>query len=178
METNELKQKTTVENLQNANEQLKQSLKDALISAEQFRKEAKEERDRANMLEVMLHSQSMADDRIKRKIVDDDEVRDLQHLCKGINEYNIQKLLELFVLMGDPNYWSEEIAKISMIISDLITRAEFDTDEDYIYPPDYAGAFYNLKMLYEAFLSMNKHTQKSFDVQFLVTTSRGKSCIQ
>ena len=33
METNELKQKTTVENLQNANEQLKQSLKGALISA-------------------------------------------------------------------------------------------------------------------------------------------------
>ena len=119
----------------------------------------------------------MADDRIKRKIVDDDEVRDLQYLCKGINEYNIQKLLELFVLMGDPNYWSEEIAKISMIISDLITRAEFDTDEDYIYPPDYASAFYNLKMLYEAFLSMNKHTQKSFDVQFLITTSSVESCI-
>ena len=53
METNELKQKTTVENLQNANEQLNQSLKDALISAEQFRKEAKEERERANMHEVM-----------------------------------------------------------------------------------------------------------------------------
>lgn len=175
METNELKQKTTVEDLLNTNEQLKQSLRDALIGAEQFRKEAKEERERANMLEDRL---SMADDRIKRKIVDNDEVRHLQYLCKGINEYNIQKLLELFVEIGDPNYWGEEIAKISMIISDLITRAEFDTDEDYIYPPDYASAFYNLKMLYEAFLSMDKkYIPKSFDVQFLVTTSSGKSCI-
>lgn len=174
METNELKQKTTVEE----NEQLKQSLRDALIGAEQFRKEAEKERERANMLEDRLYSQSMADDRIKRKIVDDDEVRDLQHLCKGINEYNIQKLLELFVEIGDPNYWGEEIAKISMIISDLITRAEFDNEEDYIYPPDYADAFYNLKMLYEAFLSMDKkYTSKSFDVQFLITTSSGKSCI-
>lgn len=178
METNELKQKTTVEDLLNTNEQLKQSLRDALIGAEQFRKEAEKERERANMLEDRLYSQSMADDRIKRKIVDDDEVRDLQHLCKNINEYNIQKLLELFVEIGDPNYWGEEIAKISMIISDLITRAEFDNEEDYIYPPDYADAFYNLKMLYEAFLSMDKkYTSKSFDVQFLVTTSSGKSCI-
>ena len=178
METNELKQKTTVEDLLNTNEQLKQSLRDALIGAEQFRKEAEKERERANMLEDRLYRQSMADDRIKRKIVNDDEVMDLQHLCKGINEYNIQKLLELFVEIGDPNYWSEEIAKISMIISDLITRAEFDTDEEYIYPPDYASAFYNLKMLYEAFLSMDKkYTPKSFDVQFLITTSSGKSCI-
>ena len=179
METNELKQKTTVENLQNANEQLKQSLKDALISAEQFRKEAKEERDRANMLEVMLHSQSMADDRIKRKIVDDDEVRDLQHLCKGINEYNIQKLLELFVY-EEPRSLSEEIAKISMIISDLITRASLENDDEaYIYPPDYANAFFYLKMLHETFLSMErKYTPKSFDVQFLVTTQCGESIIQ
>lgn len=179
METNELKQTTTVEDLLNTNEQLTQSLRDALIGAEQFRKEAEKERERANMLEDRLYRQSMADDRIKRKIVNDDEVRDLQHLCKGINEYNIQKLLELFVEIGDPNYWSEEIAKISMIISDLITRKALENDdEDYIYPPDYAEAFYNLKILYEAFLSMDKkYTPKSFDVQFLITAQCGESCI-
>lgn len=176
METNELKQTTTVEDLLNTNEQLTQSLRDALIGVEQFRKEAEKERERANMLEVRL---SMADDRIKRKVIDNDEVRDLQHLCKGINEYNIQKLLELFVEIGDPNYWSEEIAKISMIISDLITRKALENDdEEYIYPPDYAGAFYTLKILYEAFLSMDKkYTPKSFDVQFLITAQCGESCI-
>lgn len=176
METNELKQTTTVEDLLNTNEQLTQSLRDALIGVEQFRKEAEKERERANMLEVRL---SMADDRIKRKIVDDDEVKSLQHLCKNINKYNIQKLLELFGKCADPQDWCEEIAKISMIISDLITRAALEKDDEgYIYPPDYADAFYYLKMLYEAFLSMDKkYTPKSFDVQFLVTTQFGESCI-
>lgn len=176
METNELKQKTTVEDLLNTNEQLTQSLRAALIGVEQFRKEAEKERERANMLEVRL---SMADDRIKRKIVDDDEVKSLQHLCKNINKYNIQKLLELFGKCADPQDWCEEIAKISMIISDLITRAALEKDDEgYIYPPDYADAFYYLKMLYEAFLSMDKkYTPKSFDVQFLITTQFGESCI-
>lgn len=176
METNELKQTTTVEDLLNTNEQLTQSLRDALIGVEQFRKEAEKERERANMLEVRL---SMADDRIKRKVIDNDEISSLQRLCKGVNKYNIQKLLELFGKCADPQDWCEEIAKISMIISDLITRAALEKDDEgYIYPPDYADAFYYLKMLYEAFLSMDKkYTPKSFDVQFLVTTQFGESCI-
>lgn len=179
METNELKQTTTVEDLLNTNEQLTQSLRDALIGVEQFRKEAEKERERANMLEDRLYRQSVADDKIKRKIVDDDEVKSLQHLCKNINKYNIQKLLELFGKCADPQDWCEEIAKISMIISDLITRAALEKDDEgYIYPPDYADAFYYLKMLYEAFLSMDKkYTPKSFDVQFLITTQFGESCI-
>ena len=64
-----------------------------------------------------------------------------------------------------------------MIISDLITRKVLDDDE-VIYPTDYANAFFYLKMLYETFLSMDKHTPKSFDVQFLVTTQCGESIIQ
>lgn len=176
METNELKQKTTVEDLLNTNEQLTQSLRDALIGVEQFRKEAEKERERANMLEVRL---SMADDRIKREVIDNDEISSLQRLCKGVNKYNIQKLLELFVEIDDPQGWCEKIAKISMIISDLITRKALENDdEEYIYPPDYAVAFYTLKILYEAFLSMDKHTPKSFDVQFLITTQCGESIIQ
>ena len=175
METNELKQKTTVEDLLNTNEQLTQSLRDALIGVEQFRKEAEKERERANMLEVRL---SMADDRIKRKVIDNDEISSLQRLHKNINKYNIQKLLELFVY-EEPRSLSEEIAKISMIISDLITRASLENDDEaYIYPTDYANAFFYLKMLYETFLSMDKHTPKSFDVQFLVTTQCGESIIQ
>ena len=179
METNELKQTTTVEDLLITNEQLTQSLRDALIGAEQFRKEAEKERERANMLEDRLYRQSVADDKIKRKIVDDDEVKSLQHLCKNINKYNIQKLLELFVEIDNPQGWCEGIAKISMIISDLITRKALENDdEEYIYPPDYAGAFYTLKILYEAFLSMDKkYTPKSFDVQFLITAQCGESCI-
>lgn len=176
METNELKQTTTVEDLLNTNEQLTQSLRDALIGVEQFRKEAKEERDRANMLEDRLYRQSMADDRIKRKVIDNDEISSLQRLHKNINKYNIQKLLELFVY-EEPRSWCEQIAKISMIISDLITRKVLDDDE-VIYPTDYANAFFYLKMLYETFLSMDKHTQKSFDVQFLATTECGESIIQ
>ena len=173
METNELKQKTTVEDLLNTNEQLTQSLRDALIGVEQFRKEAEKERERANMLEVRL---SMADDRIKREVIDNDEISSLQRLCKGVNKYNVQKLLELFVY-DDPRSWCEQIAKISMIISDLITRKVLDDDE-VIYPTDYANAFFYLKMLYETFLSMDKHTPKSFDVQFLLTTQCGESIIQ
>ena len=176
METNELKQTTTVEDLLNTNEQLTQSLRDALIGVEQFRKEAEKERERANMLEVRL---SMADDRIKRKVIDNDEISSLQRLHKNINKYNIQKLLELFVY-EEPRSLSEEIAKISMIISDLITRASLENDDEaYIYPPDYANAFFYLKMLHETFLSMErKYTPKSFDVQFLVTTQCGESIIQ
>lgn len=176
METNELKQTTTVEDLLNTNEQLTQSLRDALIGVEQFRKEAEKERERANMLEVRL---SMADDRIKRKVIDNDEISSLQRLCKGVNKYNIQKLLELFVY-DEPRSWCEQIAKISMIISDLITRKALENDdEEYIYPPDYAGAFYTLKILYDAFLSMDKkYTPKSFDIQFLVTTQCRESIIQ
>ena len=166
METNELKQTTTVEDLLNTNEQLTQSLRDALIGVEQFRKEAEKERERANMLEVRL---SMADDRIKRKVIDNDEISSLQRLCKGVNKYNIQN--------DEPRSWCEQIAKISMIISDLITRKVLDDDE-VIYPTDYANAFFYLKMLYETFLSMDKHTQKSFDVQFLATTECGESIIQ
>ena len=45
MATNELKQTTTVEDLLNTNEQLTQSLRDALIGVEQFRKEAEKERE-------------------------------------------------------------------------------------------------------------------------------------
>ena len=118
----------------------------------------------------------MADDRIKRKVIDNDEISSLQRLCKGVNKYNIQKLLELFVY-DEPRSWCEQIAKISMIISDLITRKVLDDDE-VIYPTDYANAFFYLKMLYETFLSMDKHTQKSFDVQFLATTECGESIIQ
>lgn len=179
METNELKQTTTVEDLLNTNEQLTQSLRDALIGAEQFRKEAEKERERANKLEDRLYRQSVADDKIKRKIVDDDEVKSLQYLCKGINEYNIQRLLELVVNTASPRFLSEQVAKISMIISDLITRAALENDDDAsIYPPDYADAFYYLKVLYEVFLSMDrKYTPKSFDVQFLITTQYGESCI-
>lgn len=180
MNANELKQEgQTIKDLQNENQQLRLSLKNVLVEAKRFRKEAKEERERANMLEDRLYRQSMADDRIKRKIVDDDEVKRLQHLCKNINKYNIQKLLELFGECADPQDWCEEIAKISMIISDLITRAALEKDDEgYIYPPDYADAFYYLKMLYEAFLSMDKkYTPKSFDVQFLITTQYGESCI-
>lgn len=180
MNANELKQEgQTIKDLQNENQQLRLSLKNVLVEAKRFRQEAKEERERANMLEDRLYRQSMADDRIKRKIVDDDEVKSLQHLCKNINKYNIQKLLELFGKCADPQDWCEEIAKISMIISDLITRAALEKDDEAsIYPPDYADAFYYLKMLYEAFLSMDKkYTPKSFDVQFLVTTQFGESCI-
>ena len=66
-----------------------------------------------------------------------------------------------------------------MIISDLITRKALENDdEEYIYPPDYAGAFYTLKILYEAFLIMDKkYTPKSFVVQFLITAHCVESCI-
>ena len=180
MNANELKQEgQTIKDLQNENQQLRLSLKNVLVEAKRFRKEAKEERDRANMLEDRLYRQSMADDRIKRKVIDNDEISSLQRLHKNINKYNIQKLLELFVY-EEPRSLSEEIAKISMIISDLITRASLENDDDaYIYPPDYANAFFYLKMLHETFLSMErKYTPKSFDVQFLVTTQCGESIIQ
>lgn len=177
MNANELKQEgQTIKDLQNENQQLRLSLKNVLVEAKRFRQEAKEERERANMLEDRL---SMEADRIKRKIVDNDEIRHLQYLCKGINEFNIQMLLELFVNTASPRFLSEQVAKISMIISDLITRAALENDDEAsIYPPDYADAFYYLKVLYEVFLSMDrKYPQKTFDVQFLITTQCGESCI-
>lgn len=72
MNANELKQEgQTIKDLQNENQQLRLSLKNVLVEAKRFRKEAKEERDRANMLEDRLYRQSMADDRIKRKVIDE-----------------------------------------------------------------------------------------------------------
>lgn len=181
MNANELKQEgQTIKDLQNENQQLRLSLKNVLVEAKRFSQEAEKERERANMLEDRLYRQSMADDRIKRKVIDNDEIRHLQYLCKGINEFNIQMLLELFVNTASPRFLSEQVAKISMIISDLITRAALENDDEAsIYPPDYADAFYYLKVLYEFFLSMDrKYPQKNFDVQFLITTQCGESIIQ
>lgn len=55
MNANELKQEgQTIKDLQNENQQLRLSLKNVLVEAKRFRKEAKEERERANMLEDRL----------------------------------------------------------------------------------------------------------------------------
>lgn len=158
MNTNELNQNSkTVEELQSTIEQLRQSLRDALVGAELSQKAADRERERANALEARLYNKPSTE--VGRT---EEERAGFDCLQREINRYNLEGLFRLFTDLGDPKYWADDIAKISMLLSEYVTILSDERDKQ-----EFADAFHTLKVLYNTFIDMEELAVRHFDVLFV-----------